>query len=213
MLEVTMWSLLVGNLGWQAAIASVWLRRRQVITTQQHEEEEEILTRFDYQEDIATAVPPESDRQSVRNALEDNGIDSGLVGWEFKIVRATGDLFSDPTVFQQLCQEEAQAGWILLEKLDDCRVRFKRPVAMRGVIDPVTLPYDPYRCHYGSSSPLRKLGGSRKMAAGIVAVAIAIVPAYLTYALVSQMLAKTPRSAVEAPQETLPLPQAFPPIP
>jgi len=37
-------------------------------------------------------------------------------------------MFRDPVVLRQLCEEEAEAGWILLEKLDDHRVRFKRPM-------------------------------------------------------------------------------------
>jgi len=35
--------------------------------------------------------------------------------WEFKIVRANRNVFRDSVVLQQLCEEEAEAGWILLE--------------------------------------------------------------------------------------------------
>jgi hypothetical protein len=48
-------------------------------------------------------------------------------GWEFKIVRANTRAFSKPEVMQQVCEEEAQSGWVLVEKFDDARLRFKRP--------------------------------------------------------------------------------------
>jgi hypothetical protein len=71
--------------------------------------------------------------------------------WEFKIVRSESGAFRKPEVFQQLVQEESMAGWELLEKLDDRRVRFKRPSDARR--RDATLPpgYDPYRTQYGSA--------------------------------------------------------------
>ena len=46
--------------------------------------------------------------------------------WEFKIVRSTYTAFLKPGIFQALLEEESLAGWELVEKLDDRRVRFKR---------------------------------------------------------------------------------------
>jgi len=40
-------------------------------------------------------------------------------------------------------REEAEAGWILLEKLDDHRVQFKRPMALRYTDTPEFLVNDP----------------------------------------------------------------------
>lgn len=122
-------------------------------------------------------------------------VDPRLVGWEFKIVRAKRDLFYKPDVFQRLCEEEAEAGWILLEKLDDRRVRFKRPIALREIVKPEFLNYDPYRCFYGSSwQPNFWLSA--------IAFAFAvIVPAYLGYTFVAQVAATNTRSG-----------QSFPPL-
>ncbi len=46
--------------------------------------------------------------------------------WEFKIVRSEIGAFRKPEVFAALLQEESLAGWEMVEKLDDRRVRFKR---------------------------------------------------------------------------------------
>ena len=72
--------------------------------------------------------------------------------WEFKIVRSESGAFRRPEVLQGLIEEQAQAGWVLLEKLDDSRVRFKRPQRARA--RDIYLPegVDPYRTQYGSRS-------------------------------------------------------------
>jgi hypothetical protein len=68
--------------------------------------------------------------------------------WEFKIVRSESGAFRRPEVLNRLLEEEAQAGWVLLEKLDDSRVRFKRPQRARA--RDIYLPegVDPYRTQY-----------------------------------------------------------------
>lgn len=72
--------------------------------------------------------------------------------WEFKIVRSETDIFRRPEVFQQLLAEEQIAGWEMVEKLDDRRVRFKRNKDARR--RDIRLPegYDPYRTTYGRSN-------------------------------------------------------------
>ena len=69
--------------------------------------------------------------------------------WEFKIVRSTSGAFRRPEIFQSLLEEESLAGWELVEKLDDRRVRFKRRKDARR--RDATLPpgIDPYRSQYG----------------------------------------------------------------
>jgi hypothetical protein len=77
--------------------------------------------------------------------------DADLQGdWEFKIVRCNTAAFKNPEVLQQVCEEEARAGWVLLEKFDNQRLRFKRPVSARA--GDAALDFDPYRTHYGISA-------------------------------------------------------------
>lgn len=201
MLEVTIWSLLVGNLGWQTVVVSGWLRWGQVVTSKQDREEEEILTCFESKEDSVSENPSHRGKPLPP--------DPQLVGWEFKIVRASRDLFGDPVVFQKLCNEEAIAGWILLEKLDDRRVRFKRLIALRDLIDGEKLSHDPYRTYYGSSwSPLTGL-------VAIAAFLAMVVPSYFAYTWVSAKLANSQEkptvspSSSPSPYEEIPA-QSFP---
>jgi hypothetical protein len=77
-----------------------------------------------------------------------------LQGWEFKIVRANTSVFGKSAELNKLIQEEAQAGWIMVEKFDDSRVRFKRPVSAREKDAQLPADVNPYRTHYGMS-PLR----------------------------------------------------------
>ena len=70
-------------------------------------------------------------------------------GWEFKILRANTAAFKDPQVFKQACEEEAQAGWVLVEKFDDQRLRFKRPASAKD--NDSYLSFDAYRTQYGMS--------------------------------------------------------------
>lgn len=72
--------------------------------------------------------------------------------WEFKIVRSTYPAFRKPGIFQALLEEESLAGWELVEKLDDRRVRFKRRRETRR--RDATLPpgLDPYRIQFGTNT-------------------------------------------------------------
>ena len=70
--------------------------------------------------------------------------------WEFKIVRSATAKFKRASVVRQLIEEEARAGWELLEKFDDSRIRFKRRVEQRA--GDANRELDPYRTHYGWSS-------------------------------------------------------------
>jgi hypothetical protein len=71
--------------------------------------------------------------------------------FEFKIVRANSGAFGNPETFARLLEEEARAGWQLLEKLDNSRVRFKRPASTRQRDALLPPDVDPYRVHYGLS--------------------------------------------------------------
>jgi hypothetical protein len=72
-----------------------------------------------------------------------------IEGWEFKIVRAATRKFKDPEFFRKTCEEEARAGWEMLEKFDDNRVRFRRKIEHRG--DDLHREIDPYRTLVGMS--------------------------------------------------------------
>lgn len=71
--------------------------------------------------------------------------------WEFKIVRANTGVFGRAEVFNQLIEEEARAGWQLVEKFDNSRVRFKRPRSARQRDAQLPEDVDPYRTRYGLS--------------------------------------------------------------
>jgi hypothetical protein len=72
--------------------------------------------------------------------------------WEFKIVRSESAAFRKPEVLKKLLEEEARAGWVMLEKFDDRRVRFKRPRSARTRDALLPPGVDPYRTQYGVSS-------------------------------------------------------------
>ena len=72
-------------------------------------------------------------------------------GWEFKIMRSATGAFKNPRVLRATVQQESLGGWDLVEKFDDERLRFRRPMAARN--NDVNLPrgYDPYRTRVGIS--------------------------------------------------------------
>lgn len=150
---------------------------------------------------------PEADDPSKKtpNSYPPASKDAGIADWEFKIVRASRDLFHEPQVLKQLCDEEAHAGWMLLEKLDDRRIRFKRPTALRHIIKPENLPYDPYRTHYGPafSDWLAALGA-------IAFLAALLLPVYLGYALVSVTLSHNRTRTLTSPEPVPTVPQNQP---
>ena len=73
--------------------------------------------------------------------------------WEFKIVRSGTAAFRKREVLDQVVEEEARAGWVMLEKLDYSRIRFKRPHRARAQDAYLPPEVDPYRTTYGASSP------------------------------------------------------------
>jgi len=192
MLEFVVYSLFIGSLGLEALLTSNWLyRRQQSLAKQNQVEEEEVLN--EYESNMAQ-----------QPQMQVNGSAPKTGDWEYKIVRASSDLFRDPKVFRKLCVEEKQAGWILLEKLDDSRVRFKRPLVGRQAIEPQKGPIDPYRCHYGPSLKLPKWVGPIAIGACI------LIPAWVGYSIMLGVIesrrqpsispAETPKSVPEPPR-------------
>ncbi|HEU4886664.1 MAG TPA: hypothetical protein VFV49_02175 [Thermoanaerobaculia bacterium] len=100
----------------------------------------------------AAAVAAAAERQRIQLEEEQmTAYGSGDLNqdWEFKIVRANRAVFGKPAHFNRVLAEEARAGWVLVEKFDDMRLRFKRSRQAR--LNDSMLPpgVDPYRVHYG----------------------------------------------------------------
>ncbi len=189
MLEILIWSLMVGSLGLESALAGVFINRELLAMGQQCDEEEEVLTRYESQEEHLAG---RDNSQSNGNPRPDTTV------VEYKIVRANSDLFRNPAIFQKLCREEAEVGWMLLEKLDDRRVRFKRAIALRDSQRSDLPAFDPYRTHYG---PM--LNGTT-LAGAIVFLSAMVLPAILGYALVSTTIMRSRSHAPLAPIQSMP---------
>ena len=98
----------------------------------------------------------------------------GLVNdWEFKIVRSESAAFRKPEVLRKVIEEEARAGWVMLEKFDDRRVRFKRPrsARTRDALPPPDV--DVYRTRYGAPSAQYALLAT--MVLGLVAAGLGVL--------------------------------------
>jgi hypothetical protein len=70
--------------------------------------------------------------------------------WEFKIVRSSSSAFGKRETLQKLLREEGMAGWTMVEKFDDSRIRFKRPRGAREQDRFLPEGVDPYRTQYGT---------------------------------------------------------------
>ena len=88
--------------------------------------------------------------------------------WEFKILRSATGAFKDPAVMQRYLAEEAQAGWTLVEKFDNSRLRLKRPAAARQ--QDAQCTFDPYRTRVGVSE-----AGLALVIAGSILLGIAVL--------------------------------------
>ena len=62
-------------------------------------------------------------------------------------------------MLNKLLEEEAQTGWVMLEKLDDSRIRFKRPRSARTKDAYLPDGVDPYRTQHGISVTRQALVG------------------------------------------------------
>jgi hypothetical protein len=94
--------------------------------------------------------------------------------WEFKIVRSDTPAFRKPETLSKLIEEEAQAGWVMLEKLDDSRVRFKRPRSARARDAYLPDGVDPYRTRYGVPSTPYAVGVG-VLIAGLLVLALVVL--------------------------------------
>jgi len=71
--------------------------------------------------------------------------------YEFKIVRSATSAFKKRETVEQVIAEEAMAGWKMVEKFDDNRLRFKRPASAKRSDYNLPPGLDPYRTSYGMS--------------------------------------------------------------
>lgn len=105
---------------------------------------------------------------------------SDLDGWEFKIVRSVMGGFNSSAKMEQVCREEAQNGWELVEKFDDHRLRFKRrtdrpsPGINSGLPNDGRSKIDPYRSSVG-------VGGGKRgtIFLGLALVLLGLVAFYM----------------------------------
>lgn len=96
--------------------------------------------------------------------------------WEFKIVRSATGNFKKPKALEMLRAEEAMAGWKLVEKFDDNRIRFKRPADAYKKDALLPPGMDPYRTQFGMSE-----GGLAFRVIVAIFVAIGLVMILLYY--------------------------------
>jgi hypothetical protein len=68
-------------------------------------------------------------------------------GWEFKILRSTTDTFRHPEKLRHVLEEEGRAGWVLVEKFDDQRLRLKRRSDAKD--SDYAAGFDVYRTYVG----------------------------------------------------------------
>ena len=90
--------------------------------------------------------------------------------WEFKIVRSSTNQFKKPEVVERIKAEEAMAGWVMVEKFDNGRIRFKRPLSAQRRDASLPPGVDPYRIDIGISQ-----GGLEGMIVGATVVASGLV--------------------------------------
>ena len=67
--------------------------------------------------------------------------------WEFKMLHGG---FGSQERLRGALTAEARAGWDLYEKLDNQRLRLRRPISARA--GDSSLDFDPYRSHHGMFS-------------------------------------------------------------
>ena len=95
---------------------------------------------------VAAARRREEEEEMTRYSDEELG-----QGWEFKFVRSSTGAFRKAEAMRSVLERESRAGWVLLEKFDDGRLRFKRPVSARERDSQLPAGADPYATRYGIS--------------------------------------------------------------
>src|SRR5262245_21839900 len=97
----------------------------------------------------AAAAAEQRRRQEEEEEQQMTGYSPHALGgeWEFKILRSVNGAFRKPDLFRQALEEESHAGWTLVEKFDNARIRLKRPVSAKQ--NDASLQIDAYRTYFG----------------------------------------------------------------
>lgn len=69
---------------------------------------------------------------------------------EYKVIQSQTPLFADTAKMHEVLAQEAKAGWRLLEKEDNYRIRLQRAISERE--NDKNLDFDAYRTTVGVSS-------------------------------------------------------------
>lgn len=96
----------------------------------------------------AAAAAEEARRREEEERLTNYTKEDLNEGWEFKILRSGLALKQER--FKEICEEEAKNGWQLVEKFDQTRIRFKRPISARE--NDQYAEIDPYRTNYSKGT-------------------------------------------------------------
>ncbi len=98
----------------------------------------------------AAAAAARNDHRNVEEELLTPYSDKELTeNWEFKILRSASGVFAKPERMREILEEEARAGWTLVEKFDSNRLRLKRSPGA-GENDR-HLNFDAWRTQIGAS--------------------------------------------------------------
>lgn len=89
--------------------------------------------------------------------------------WEFKILRSSLGQFRNSRYLAEVLQSEARAGWTLVEKFDNSRIRLKRPARTRDLDG--KLDFDPYRTQVGAPPGVIAL----VIAAAVLAILVGVL--------------------------------------
>ncbi len=92
------------------------------------------------------------------------------IDYEYKILRSNNNVFAKRSTLERVKAEEALAGWELIEKFDNKRLRFRRPIAAQRQDDQLPPGIDAYRTQYGMPESFQGL-----IAFVIVAIVLAVV--------------------------------------
>lgn len=138
-----------------------------------------------------------------QNQEEENLHNYQTEDWEFKILRTTNEGFQRHKLLKSVCAEESESGWILLEKLDDSRLRFRRSIHFREKDHLSKL--DPYRTHYGLPPK------ATNFISIVIILVIMAVPAFFGFAFMQNIFKTVRTQNPQTPVKTTPKPLATPP--
>jgi len=86
---------------------------------------------------------------------------------EYKVIHTQTPLFSDTARMHEILEQEARAGWQLLEKENNFRIKLHRNISHRE--NDKNLDFDAYRTSVGVS-PVLAYGTTAVFTVGIVAL-------------------------------------------